>query len=152
MADSWAESSTFHCYPSWESTLWCCRAPLQDSLWTSGKLQWINGYCSQVSCWGLACAIVSRPCRSLLLSTYHKPCPAYGPVRGNTMFSCVCFWGIKEEGCAQGNCKQEDIVIRVSDSMTVCVASVHVGTGVVTRTVCKLFVTKICPSLDRIRS
>lgn len=34
--------------------LWCWRAPLQDSLWTSGKLRWINGYCSRVSCWGLA--------------------------------------------------------------------------------------------------
>lgn len=123
LVDSWAKSSTFHCYPSQESTLWSCRAPLQDSLWTSGKLQWINGYCSQVSCWGLACAIVSRPCRSLLLSTYHKSYSAYGQVRANTTGCYVCFSDVKDgllwHGHAQSSCKQEGIVSYVSNSMTV---------------------------------
>lgn len=89
LADSWAESSTFHCLPSWERMLWCCGVLLQDSLWISRKLCWINGSRSEVSCWGLACAFVRWPCRSLWWSTFHKSCPAYGPVTGNTM-GCLC--------------------------------------------------------------
>lgn len=123
LVDSRAASSTFHCYPSQESTLWSCRAPLQDSLWTSGKLQWINGYCSQVSCWGLACAIVSRPCRSLLLSTYHESYPTYGQVRANATGCYVCFSDVKDgllwHGLARSSCKQEGVVSYVSNSTTV---------------------------------
>lgn len=32
-AERWG-ASTFHCYPAWERRLWCCRAAMQDSLWT----------------------------------------------------------------------------------------------------------------------
>ena len=47
---------------------------------------------------GPARAIVSGPCRSLLLSTHHKSCPTYGPVRGHATGCHVCFYDVKKKG------------------------------------------------------
>lgn len=70
----------------------CCKTAFEPR----GKLQWINGYCSQVSCWGLACAIVSGPRRSLLPSTCHKPCRVLPSQRRRHWLLCL-FFGCKRE-------------------------------------------------------
>lgn len=107
--------------------LWCWRAPLQDSLWTSGKLRWINGYCSRVSCWGLAVLLWAD--HADLCYYQLTTSPALRMSQSGVTPWALCLFSIWKkkggqggfwQGRAQGTRDQEDAVIRgVSDSVTV---------------------------------